>query len=109
MRSKRKRVLFAIGIATGLASAVLGAYIGWREHARSQFSGCNMAHREVARVEVESLEIELRYAMVDKTASPFESQTLSQRLSRAQADLQKWDRHVRRYGHLCGTKADETR
>lgn len=98
-----RKVASALAVATIAIVVWLVGYIAWREHARSSFAGCNLAHREAARTECSSAKMELDYATSDTNKTPAELQVLSQRVARAEADVTKWDAHVRKYGHLCGT------
>ena len=50
-----------------------------------------------------SAKMELDYAISDTNKTPAELQVLSQRFTRAEADVAKWDAYVSKYGHLCGT------
>jgi hypothetical protein len=99
----KRKIVVALAVAfVAIVSWPVG-YIAWREYARSTFAGCNLANREMARVECLSAKMELDRAKTDGNMSPAELQILSQHVAMAEADVIKWEAHVWKYGHLEGT------
>ena len=82
-------------------------YIVWRERARTGFSGCNLAHLNVAKTECLSAKMKLEYAQSDTNTPSDELDVLRERVAKAEVELKKWDEHVRKYGHLSGTATTE--
>lgn len=105
----RRKIVITLAVAFAAIVLWFVGYIAWREHARSAFSGCNLALHERARVECSSVRMEMDYAKADTNTMPAGFLAISQRLAKAEADVTKWEAHVRKYGHLCGNGQPKAR
>jgi len=102
---KKHAQLIALLVVTTAITCFCG-YGCWRNNERSKIRGCNLTNLEMARLEVCFLEAELKCALSQTNTVSEDQQILTQKLTSAKINLEKWQKHVKKYGHLCGTGTD---
>ena len=101
--------LIGIIITTVICQLVsrMEEHVAWREQARTTFSGCNLAHLNIAIIDRYKAELDLKMAEENTNTPPEEIEALKQRVKTAEAEFQKWDNNVKKYGHLHGTAKEQ--
>ena len=103
---KTKIVALALVLVSAVVTCVLLSQVAARRKARCEFSGCNMLYLVLAEYNRGNAERELHDAESGTNTSQNEIQILKQRLKDANAAVEKWSAHIRKYGHLHGTSEE---
>ena len=103
--TKRNIVLFIVILTLSVGGIFVTKFIvhiAEREKERANFSGCNLLFLSNAKFDINTVEIYLNLAGSNTNTTPEQIEELNKQLKEAKVRCDKWDRHVKKFGHLHG-------